>query len=228
MKDSKTKILLTLLALTLLFACDKKKVEAKKVIFSQQLVDELSAMVAVDQFAARNAFPPDGYKHLDQATWEAKKDSIYRTHKIRLEEILNKYGYPGFDLIGEQGEGDYWVMAQHSDFDPVFQERVLKLLKIEVDRKNANSRNFGLLTDRVRLNTNRKQVYGTQTTYVKETGQAIPLPLEDSLSVNERRASIGLEPIEVYLNDMTLSHFQMNKKFMLELGITEPTLHELK
>ena len=228
MKDLKTKYILTLFTLILLFACGKKNVKVEKVTFNQQLADELSAMVEVDQLAAQNACPPDGYKHLDQAAWEMKKDSIYRAHKIRLEEIINTHGYPGFDLIGGEGEADYWVMVQHSDFDPAFQERVLELLKIEVERKNANSQNFGLLTDRVRLNTNRKQVYGTQVTYIPETGQAIPLPLQDSLTVNERRAYLGFEPIEVYLNDMTLSHFQMNEKYMLELGITEPTLHELK
>ena len=58
-----------------------------------------------------------------------------------------------------------------------------------------------------------------------ETGQAYPKPLEDSLGVNERRKSIGLEPIEEYLNGMTEMHFEMNKEHYLKKGVTEPILY---
>ena len=64
--------------------------------------------------------------------------------------------------------------------------------------------------------------------YVGETGQAIPKSLQDSLTVNERRKSVGLEPIEEYLNVMTEMHFEMNKENMLKRGITQPKLYEKK
>lgn len=41
--------------------------------------------------------------------------------------------------------------------------------------------------NRVRLNTSQKQVYGTQVTYNIDSCQAIPMPLLDSLTVNQRR-----------------------------------------
>mgnify|MGYP000961775738 FL=1 len=119
-------------------------------------------------------------------------------------------------------------MVQHCDFDPDFQKEVLQQMKIEVDKGNALSRNYGLLVDRVNLNTGEKQIYGTQITYNRKTGQAYPRDLEDSLNVNKRRKSVGLEPIEVYLNKMTNRHFQMNKEDMIKRGITEPKLYELK
>ena len=59
-----------------------------------------------------------------------------------------------------------------------------------------------------------------------ETGQAYPKDLEDSLNVNERRKSIGLEPLEEYLNEMTEMHFEMNKEYYSEKGITEPKLYK--
>jgi hypothetical protein len=201
--------------------------ESNVVDFNQDLTDELSSMEETDQLAAWNAVPPEGYKHLTHEEWETFKDSVYRTHKIRLDEILQESGYPGFDLVGETGENSFFLMVQHSDFDPEFQNEVLKLLKVEVENKNASGRHFGLLTDRVQLNTGEKQVYGTQTTYIKATGQAIPEPLEDSLNVNKRRKEVGLEPIEEYLNDMTTMYFEMNKENMLKRGVTEPQLYSI-
>jgi hypothetical protein len=192
---------------------------------NQALADELSSMAGTDQIAARNAFPPEDYQHLTLEQWKEVKDSIYRTHKIRLAEIFKEYGYPGFDLVGKTGEKNFWLMVQHADFDPEFQNEVLKQLESEVKNKNANGRNFGLLTDRVRLNTGRKQIYATQVTYIQETGQAIPKPLEDSVNVNKRRKEMGFEPIEEYLNMMTTMHFEMNKDNLLKRGITEPKLY---
>ena len=44
--------------------------------------------------------------------------------------------------------------------------------------------------------------------------------------MNERRKSIGLEPIEEYLNGMSEMHFEMNKDYYTSKGITKPTLYE--
>jgi hypothetical protein len=75
-------------------------------------------------------------------------------------------------------------MVQHSDGDPDFQSKVLDKLKIEVDNRNADGRDFGLLTDRVKINKGEKQIYGTQLTYNSQ-GQAYPKPLLDSVNVDK-------------------------------------------
>jgi hypothetical protein len=46
------------------------------------------------------------------------------------------------------------------------------------------------------------------------------------MSVSKRRAEVGLEPIEQYLNMMTLMHFEMNKDNLKNRGITEPKLYK--
>lgn len=217
---------LFIIVLIFSIGCKKSGSNKKANEINEALTTELAKMVVVDQLAAWNAQPPEDFEYLSQEEWEAKKDSIYRNHKERLEEILNQYGYPGFDLVGQEGERDFWLMTQHADFDPEFQKRVLVQLKTEVDRGNANGANFGLLTDRVNLNLGNQQVYGTQVTFLEATGQAIPKPLVDSLQVNLRRASVGLEPIEEYLNDMTQLHFDMNKEYLISKGITEPIFYD--
>jgi len=83
---------------------------------------------------------------------------------------------------------------------------------------------FGLLTDRVEINSGEKQIYGTLVRY-NSLGQAYPKPLFDSVNVNKRRGEIGLEPLEQYLDMMTLTNFEMNKDLSKSRGITEPQLY---
>ncbi|QEH44147.1 hypothetical protein FW415_21295 [Chitinophaga sp. XS-30] len=197
----------------------------EKVVFNQELADELAKMAEVDQIAAY--IPQGTYKKMTTEQWNAFKDSVFTAHEKRLKQIFDKHGFVGFDLAGEDGSESFWLMVQHSDNNPEFQEDVLGKMKIEVDKENADPGNYGLLVDRVMLNKGGKQVYGTQVTYNMETGQAYAKSLEDSLNVNERRASIGLEPLEVYLNAMTERHFEMNKETYLKKGVTAPKLYEI-
>lgn len=180
-------------------------------------------MVEVDQIAAY--IPQGEYEKMTTEQWAAFKYSVFTTHQKRLSELYDKYGFLGFDLVGEEGSSNFWLMVQHSDHNPVFQKEVLAKMKIEVDKENAIPSNYGLLVDRVNLNTGMKQLYGTQVTYNMETGQAYPKSLEDSTNVNIRRMSVGLKPLEEYLNDMTQMHFEMNKEYYTEKGVTAPTLY---
>jgi len=225
------KKLLTILVIAVLsFGCKENnsndKVIEEKVSFNQDLTDELKRMAEIDQIAAY--IPQGEYKKMTNEQWNAFKDSVFTTHQKRLKQIFDQHGFVGFDLAGEEGSQNFWLMVQHSDHDPGFQNEVLKKMKVEVENKNVKPSNYGLLVDRVRLNTGKKQVYGTQVTYNMETGQAYPKSLEDSLHVNERRKSVGLEPIEDYLNIMTQMHFEMNKDYYLKKGVTEPTFYETK
>lgn len=202
-----------------------KVTERNKVEFNQDLADTLKRMAEVDQIAAY--VRQGAYKDFSDAEWSAFKDSVFTTHEKKLQEIFKLHGFVGYDVAGEEGSLNFWLMVQHSDHNPDFQEKVLAAMEIEVANENANPSNFGLLVDRVRLNTGRAQVYGTQVTYNKHTGQAYPRKLGDSAGVNERRQSIGLQPLEEYLNDMSTMHFNMNKKYMEENGIYEPKLYKV-
>jgi hypothetical protein len=196
----------------------------KKIEFNKGLVEELKAMAKIDQIAAY--IPQGKYKNWSIERWNSFKDSVFTVHKIRLEEIFNQYGYPGYNLVGKMGEQNFWLMVQHCDIDISFQSRVLEKLKIEVEKKNADGRHLALLIDRVKINNGEKQVYGTQVTY-NTMGQAYPINLIDSTNVNNRRTEVGLEPIEEYLNKMTKMHFEMNKEKLKSIGITKPQLYKI-
>jgi hypothetical protein len=190
----------------------------------QPLADSLAKWVEIDQIAAKPK-PADGrFKMMDHQQWNAYKDSVFSIHQVLLSKIFSACGYPGYDLAGKAGSNNFWLMVQHCDKQPAFQQSVLTAMKKEVDRGNADGKSYAYLLDRVNLNTGRKQVYGTQVTYNTDSCQAIPKPLADSLLVNQRRKGIGLEPIESYLNMMSESHFYMNKDVYEKKGIHQPKL----
>ncbi|MFD2567330.1 DUF6624 domain-containing protein [Pseudotenacibaculum haliotis] len=203
----------------------KKKVP-QKVVFNQDLANELEKMAEVDQIAAY--IPQGEYKKLSTEDWNAFKDSVFTTHQKRIKELFDQHGFLGFDLVGKEGSSNFWVMVQHSDHNPAFQKAVLEKMKQEVLKKNAHSREYGLLTDRVNINSGLPQVYGTQVDYNWEICQAYPITLQDSANVNQRRKEIGLEPIEEYLNRMSEMHFEINKASFLQKGIKAPTLYKVE
>ncbi|MGE7774442.1 DUF6624 domain-containing protein [Chitinophaga sp. NPDC101104] len=187
------------------------------------LADTLARMHKTDQVAA---FVRQGeYLKMSAEQWSQFKDSVFRAHGKKLQMIFREFGYPGYDLVGKAGSQHYWNMVQHCDFDPDFQQRVLTAMEKEVKRKNADVQHFAYLTDRVALNTGRKQVYGTQVTYNTDSCQAYPRPVADSSRLNARRAAAGLEPVENYLNDMSEMHFEMNRKSYEDRGIRRPKLY---
>ncbi|MDF4220768.1 hypothetical protein PXC01_04150 [Maribacter sp. M208] len=224
------KIIGILIVGLLLFGCKEKTSEKReikeKLEFNQELANELKKMAEIDQIAAY--IPQGEYKKMTDMQWNSYKDSVFTTHEMRLKQIFKQYGFVGFDLAGKEGSQNFWLMIQHSDHNPDFQKEVLEKMKIEVDKGNAKPSNYGLLVDRVMLNIGKQQVYGTQVDYNMETGQAFPRNLKDSSEVNKKRKSIGLEPIEEYLNGMSEMHFEMNKEGYIKKGITEPKLYKIE
>jgi len=218
-----------LIFVILLIACKEdsteKRLTSNQNTFNQDLANELRRIAKTDQIAAN--IPQGEYKKLSQEEWNAFKDSVFTNHQKRIEEIFTEYGFVGYDIVGEKGSQDFWLIVQHSDHDPEFQKEVLEKMKIEVDKENADSKSYALLVDRVKLNTGQKQVYGTQVDYNFKLAQAYPRKLADSINVNQRRKSVGLEPLEVYLNSLSTMNFEMNKEGYIKNGITQPKLYEI-
>jgi hypothetical protein len=141
----------------------------------------------------------------------AEQHVTFARHQPVLEAIVKKYGYPGIKQVGEESSNNFWLLVQHADEHPAFQQRVLKLMLPEVKHKNASGRNYAYLADRVAENTGKPQEYGTQVTYKGPgIGKAVPKSLRDPKNVNKRRAAIGMETLEAYLKKNDKMHEQMN------------------
>lgn len=211
-----------LFVLLIAVGCTKKLSEKKK----NELKDELSAMVVTDQIAAN--IPQGKYKDLSSEEWNNFKDSVFTSNKKRIDSIYKKYGYPGYEMVGESGSNHFWLMVQHSDKYPDFQKKVLKAMDVEVKKNNANPQNYAYLFDRVQVNAGKKQMFGTQVDYdVQTTGRAKPKNgLIDSSNVDKIRKEYMLESLKGYLNMMTQMHYEMNKKNYQDKGIMQANLYE--
>lgn len=134
----------------------------------------------------------------DQGMVDRKMAETDSLNRIEAKVIIAKFGYPGYDLVGEYSN-DFWAIVQHCDADIKFQQRVLLLLEEQVKLRNASGENYALLKDRVLISTGKKQLYGTQVRYNPATKTAKPLPTEDSSHVDLRRKAVGLSPLNEYL-----------------------------
>jgi hypothetical protein len=117
----------------------------------------------------------------------------------RLREIVREHGWPGISLVGEQAADAAWLLAQHADRQLDFQREVLPLLKRAVKAGEAKPSHLAYLTDRIRMAEGRYQCYGTQIGDIRE-GTAIPWPIADAETVDDRRRDVGLQPLADYLS----------------------------
>jgi hypothetical protein len=73
-------------------------------------------------------------------------------------------------------------------------------LETAVHQNEADVKHLAYLTDRVLISDGKPQIYGTQGR--EEKGVIMPFPIEDEEHVDERRQSIGLEPIAEHFKGM--------------------------
>lgn len=140
-----------------------------------------------------------------EADQKAREDSdgdamaaVDKRNTDRLSELLETHEWLGIDLVGCDGADAAWLIAQHADLNISVQKLALERLEKAVSTKQAIPYQLAYLTDRVRVNRGREQVYGTQIQIVDN--RAVPQPLENPETVDKRRASVGLTSLADYLD----------------------------
>ena len=189
---------------------------------SLRVTAQLDRMVKAEQDIQFAHAQGESKRHTDSLY--ARQSEIFRANTDTLQALFGRYGFMGFDKVGERGAHAFWLMVQHADHDTAFQSLVLDSMLVHVRRNNASGPDYAYLTDRVLKNAERKQLYGTQLQYTADFW-VIPEALQDSTTVNERRAAIGLTSIEAYLNKAMRMHFQYNQEVYERNGPTGPRVH---
>ena len=172
---------------------------------TRQLIDSL---YVVDQQVQQDIMN-EKVDSVRRGLFQVQFDTFNR-HKPYLTSIVDQYGFPGYDLVGKETSDHFFVLVQHCDDDLAFQQRVLALMQPQVDKRNADTQGFAYLTDRVLVNSNDLQLYGTQLTY--QDGRAICQGVRCVAELDERRAKVGLGPINDYLQRATQMHRAMNSR----------------
>lgn len=129
-------------------------------------------------------------------------DTIQRANTMRLKKIIEKYGWPSIRLVGENASRSAWLIVQHTNHDVRFQKKCLKLMK-EIyarDPHDIDLGNIAFLTDRILVNTKKKQLFDTQfyVNKVDKNGALTYWPIKDFKNLDKRRKEYGIPPFKEY------------------------------
>lgn len=140
------------------------------------------------------------YGDRDKRTVEIRQmmKRIDSKNALRVQQIIDLYGWLGSDELGEEANETLFLCIQHAD-DLIIQTKYLPILKKAMEEGNADGWQYAFLTDRIKMNRGEKQVYGTQT--LRMNGKQFPVPIENPDKVDTLRKEIGLEPMKEYMED---------------------------
>lgn len=177
----------------------KRAMALLKILLLNALISfNISAQVSIDTSSIKSELnfirerDQKTRKGIDSVSFINYIDSCNLVH---IESIIEKYGWPGISFVGPSGNQTVFLVIQHANLS--IQEKYLPLLKKSVDENQSRACDLALLQDRILMRKGEKQIYGTQIVFGKSGGQEF-YPIEDEKKVNERRKSVGLEPIEEY------------------------------
>ncbi|MCA1721898.1 MAG: hypothetical protein LC779_12615 [Actinobacteria bacterium] len=123
-------------------------------------------------------------------------------HDARLQEIIDRHGWPGRSLVGEDGADAAWVIAQHADRHHEWRREWLPLVREAAMKGEADPRHFARLADRVALVDSNTQLYGTWAQRGPTGDVLFDPPAQGSVEVvDSRRLAIGLPSLDVDLDD---------------------------
>ncbi|MCC6180668.1 MAG: hypothetical protein IT237_02425 [Bacteroidia bacterium] len=124
---------------------------------------------------------------------------IDSANTAKLVEIIEKIGWPDTSKVGRKGAYNAFLILQHSSLS--IQKKYLDSLKKSVAENKASPIHLAYIEDRILQQDNMPQIYGTQIDI--SCGNPEPFPVVDPKNLNNRRKSIGLEPIEEYLKSFS-------------------------
>ena len=131
---------------------------------------------------------------------QGQQEIYEKNHAInerKVKVILDKYGWPGKDIIGEQGNWTICNVIQHSDNE--IRIKYLPMIRQAVKDKKLHPRFLVRTEDRIATERGDLQIYGGQMKYYPETKSFNVWPVYDPVNIDKRRAEIGLEPISEFL-----------------------------
>jgi hypothetical protein len=126
--------------------------------------------------------------------YNADMQAVHLENAIALNKLVAIHGWPGISLVGLEGSRAAWLVAQHAICTPGLQRKFLRLLRAAAESGEVPRKQVAFLTDRIRFNEGKPQVYGTVLDWDKN-GE-LGCELENPDQVDERRATVGLPPFQ--------------------------------
>jgi len=155
--------------------------------FNEALQAELLSMKKVD-LTYRESILKDGTLY---DGYDEKMEAIHLEHAERLHQIVEEHGWPGVNLVGEEGAKAAFMLAQHAISNPTLQRSFLVSLSRAADAGEASKIHKACLQDRILYNEGKPLLYGLLFDW-NDDGEMFS-NVEDINTVNERRKGIGIK-----------------------------------
>jgi hypothetical protein len=136
-------------------------------------------------------------------TYDEEMQHIHKENAQALDEIISIHGWPGVSKVGLEGSKSAWLIAQHAICTPNLQRKFLQYLSKAATRGDVPHKQVALLTDRIRYNEGKPQIYGTVLDW--NEGGELTCKLENPEKVDELRQQVGLPPFEQSLQEHRLA-----------------------
>ncbi|MGZ3771440.1 MAG: DUF6624 domain-containing protein [Bdellovibrio sp.] len=169
---------------------------------------KIDNMVQIDQYLREywntpfiHSYSPSEKKEFDKQ-FLAKSLAVDTQNTIDLKELLKIYSWFKISEFGKTTDNQAWLIVQHADHDPKFQEDILKILERLYPLGETSPSNYAYLYDRVASSfgvpdKRKLQRYGTQGHCIGP-GQWEPWPIENPGKVDDLRKSVGLNSMNDY------------------------------
>lgn len=190
---NKKKNFALLLIYMLCFSCKSNKP------YTENMKIELERMYKEDQDAQKYD-PKKSVRKEYSDSMQVAFNKLCVKNLIVVKKYFKENGFPSVKENGKETALNFWLIVQHGDHDVDFQNKILKAMKKEFNKKNISARNYAYLYDRVKKNQKKPQLYGTQMVW-DSNGVHSPYNLKCPKKVNLRREKMGLGTIEEYIKE---------------------------
>ncbi|GAA3521644.1 hypothetical protein GCM10022393_40080 [Aquimarina addita] len=175
------------------------------------LKTELETIFMKDQTFRRIYIEAEKKLGKDSDAYEYFWEVVEAQDKILEKEVTNiidTYGWLGISQIGRLANTALWGVLQHGSITS--KEKYASLLKNSVLKKESQSIHYARLIDRMLINSNKAQLYGTQINYDNE--EPVFYEISQPEFVDKRRKKIGLSTIKEYAKSRKIEWTITQKK----------------
>ena len=197
--------ILVILSIAVLVACTREKsasTQSHTPLDSVQLAAMLDTVFRTEQMPIRARDSLIRIYGVDSEEAQAQQDIYKRNHVVnerKIRNLLDTYGWPDRNVIGEQGNLTICNVIQHADNE--VRLRYLPMMHQAVKDQKLEPRLLARAEDRIATERGDLQIYGGQMKWYPETQSFNVWPVYDPENIDKRRAEIGLPPIDEYLRN---------------------------
>lgn len=130
--------------------------------------------------------------------WEVveAQDKVFQK---KVTDIIDTYGWLSISQVGRLANATLWTVLQHGSVSS--KEKYAPLLKASVLRNESQAIHYARLIDRMLVNSDKAQRYGTQIDYDSHE-TATFFEIERPEYINKRRKELGLPTIQEFSKEI--------------------------